>query len=426
MDLSPAGLPLAELSRWILMLVPGVLLSPQAPFFLLVVLLVALQYRRVAAVDAALFGRPRRSPLRLTASAVVYGMAGGILGSYIMVLVGIVFSGDDLRWIWPLALLLALLHPRFLCFSYAGGLVSLAALAFGRPDVNVPGIVGLVGALHIVEGVLVLLSGDDAAIPVSVRHRSGRVVGGFMIQRFWPVPVMALFLAAIPEPLRAGALEMPDWWPLIRPAELAGIPDLDVLMLPVAAALGYADLALTEPPEARSRRSGLILIAYSLALLVLAWLGSREPALLWLAAVATPGLHEWMIQAGRRHELRGTPRFAAPPRGVLLFDVLPGGLADELGLRRGDVIVAVNGLPVNGREELAEALRQASWYVEFEVLRDGEPLRVEHRRFRFAPGVLGVLTAPEPGDQPQVDLEVAGPVAVWARRLLARIRGAGR
>lgn len=423
---APAGLPLAELSRWILLGVPGIVLSPQGPVFLLLVLVVGLQYRRLAAMEEALLGRPRRSAARLTLSATLYGLLGGVLGSYLMALLGVALTRQDLAVLWPVALLLALWHPRLLCFSYAAGLVGLASLLWGWPAVHVPGLVALVAVLHVVEGVLVLASGDDAAVPVTLRRPGGEVVGGFAIQRFWPVPVMVLLVMSIPESLRAGALAMPEWWPLFRPPAAGGPSSLDVVMVPAAAALGYADLAVSADPAERSRRTGLMLLAYSTTLLLLAWGAARVPELQWAAALAAPGLHEWMIRAGRRRELEGAPRFVAPARGVRVMEVLPGSAGEAMGLRRGDVILAVNGTPVDDRQAFAEALRAASWYLELEGTRDGVPWRWEHRRFRYEPGALGVLTAPEPGDPPLVDADAPGPLLRAWRALRARRRGDGR
>jgi len=51
-----------------------------------------------------------------------------LLAGAIMLLLGLSLSQIGLLYIWPVALLLLLLHPRFLCFSYAGGIVALAVL----------------------------------------------------------------------------------------------------------------------------------------------------------------------------------------------------------------------------------------------------------------------------------------------------------
>lgn len=67
--------------------------------------------------------------------------------------------------------------------------------------------------------------------------------------------------------------------------------------------------------------------------------------------------------------------YVGEPKGVIVFDVATSSYADTSGLRRGDVVVSVNGRPINDAEQL-EALVTAgasSWDVE--ILRDGRTLR---------------------------------------------------
>ena len=66
-------------------------------------------------------------------------------------------------------------------------------------------------------------------------------------------------------------------------------------------------------------------------------------------------------------------------RGAVVDSVQPGSGADEGGLRSGDVIVAVDGNPLASMSDLvAEVRRRAPGdTVVFDVLRDGEPLRIE-------------------------------------------------
>ena len=95
----------------------------------------------------------------LTLFAVLAGMLGGLLGSLLMITVGITVDTRILGPLLAVALLLMLIRPRFICFSYAGGLLSLSYLVFGWPVVDVPQLMGLVAVLHWIEAILIALTG---------------------------------------------------------------------------------------------------------------------------------------------------------------------------------------------------------------------------------------------------------------------------
>jgi Do/DeqQ family serine protease len=65
-------------------------------------------------------------------------------------------------------------------------------------------------------------------------------------------------------------------------------------------------------------------------------------------------------------------------QGAVVTRVLPGSPAEQAGLRAGDVITAVNGRPVRGQADLAnaEALLPIGTPVELSVVRDGEPTKI--------------------------------------------------
>jgi len=78
----------------------------------------------------------------------------------------------------------------------------------------------------------------------------------------------------------------------------------------------------------------------------------------------------WEIPAEQRAHTLCLPE--EPARGVVLVDVLPGGPTDAAGLRPLDVIVAVDGVPVNDAVDLRAVL--------YSRHRPGERVRIEFLR----------------------------------------------
>ena len=96
----------------------------------------------------------------------------------------------------PLAVVLMMIAPKYGCFSYViaiayiiEGVLSLAQLAFYT--LNYGELVVLVGALHILEGVLILIMGDQLSIKEPI-YEDGKLVTAHLLRQLWMVPIIVL------------------------------------------------------------------------------------------------------------------------------------------------------------------------------------------------------------------------------------------
>jgi len=390
------------------------------PMFFVVLLLIAFLHRRQAKLKEALFGFRDETMWHHTLISLFFGLVGGLVGSYLMVLFGISITEIGIGYLWMVAVGLMLINPRFLCFSYSGGLISLSYILFDFPKVDVPQLMGLVAILHMIESLLILVSGHMGAIPIYARNASGKVVGGYNLQRFWPIPIVALVI--VPTASFPGEwFNMPGWWPLIKP-DIPG--DLDTaiyVMYPVLAALGYGDLAVTRLPQEKSRHSASVLGVYSVSLLCLSVLASHYKSLSFLPALFGPLVHELTIKMGQRSELKGTPVFINPPEGVMVLEVLRGSVAERLGLKPRDVIRNINGLAVNNKMELLGAFSVNSWWTELEYLdADTGEIKTGVARKKIEEP-LGVILVPGMDDRPNVNFRTQGILVGKLKKLKNRI-----
>jgi len=412
------GFPAGRVLVAILRLLPQVMLHPSYTLIFMVVLgLVAMQYRRIALTEEKLYGRVKNPPLRQTLLGLGFGFLGGIFASFLLALIGVPLRGSGLIYLWPVAVLLFLINPRLMCFSYAGGLLSIASLALGFPDINVPALMGLVGVLHVTESLLIAATGATCVTPLYLRNRRGKTVGGLSLQRFWLVPLVVIVVVFIPQGTRLhGALEMPDWWPLLGGTEGLQVPPGRIpayTMLPVLAALGYSDVAVISDPRRKAQRSATNLAFYSLSLLALAILSARHPWVRWLAAAYAALGHEMVVLLGSYWELRSDPRRPVGP-GVLILDVFPDTPAARSGLRPGDQVVAVDGHITSTREELRALLATTHPPYTLAVLSPGDQ---EPREIVISePGRLGVVPFPDADDRAQVQLRTGGILVRWWRK----------
>lgn len=338
----------------IIRVLPLILFDPiYTLLFVIISLVIFNQYRRIYIMQNRMFGLNRGNPLTETLISLGYGILGGVVASVIFVSLGISLSSAGIIFVWLTALILMIFNPRFLCFSYAGGLVSLLHIIFGFPKINVSAVMGLVAVLHLVESLLIFFNGHRNPMPIYIQANDGKVVGGFSLQRFWPLPFVTIIAVLELSTALDAAIAMPEWWPLMRPEVLvpAGMA-LVYQLTPVFAGLGYNDLALTSLPEDKAVYSARNLFIYSILLLTLALLADKHRYLEIVAALFAPLGHEGVIYYGQQREKRRASVFTCPEGGVMVLDVYPNSPAAKMGLATGDVILQINGVDIKNPQQL--------------------------------------------------------------------------
>jgi hypothetical protein len=358
--------------------------------FIVVLTLAFMYMSRFIRLEEAWLGIIRTPINTRFLSAVLFGMIVGLVASFCIILIGIPLDYKAVLYIWPLAILLMLFNRRYLCLSYAGGIVSLSALLFGWPKVNVPSIIALVGILHLMESLLIWLDGYKDSLPIWVKHKNDDTVGAYLMNKIWPIPLVVLI---VPEGIlqaAEGAVAMPDWWPLFQQQ-----PGVEVLALfPIVAVMGYSDIAITQSSRGRVKETGFWLGVYSIVILILALISSRMYWVSFIAAFAAPVLHELLIIFGRKAQFEGDPAFKAPWRGLKILDVLPMSQAEKMGVKPGDLLLAMNGRDVNSKDMLDEILMGYPSYAWLDIKREDKDVILEYKDYQNGIHDLGVIFVP--------------------------------
>lgn len=396
--------------------------------FWLPLLIVGLLYRKMTKASLYLFGTPGESPWRLTLLAAFFGLWGGFLGSCLLIFVGI--SVNEIGGIYLLftALGLMLIQQRFLCFAYAGGVLSLCSLLLGFPQLSVPHVMALVAALHLVEALLIYFTGSIAVLPIYVSTKEGRIVGGYNLQKFWPMPLVVLFAGIYPDPhIVKGIVSMPDWWPLLKPGFTALEGEIVYSLLAIPAVLGYGDIAISATPREKTRVAGWELAGYSVLLLFLAVGASYYPLLAYPAALFGPLGHELVIYLGQKREAGREPLFVPTARGVKLLYVWRHSSLAQAGVKAGDILLTLNNIAVNEEREIREikaGLPEGKETLELEYLTaaTGElkKIRIELGEGRSR----GYIPVPEWHTSAYLQVATsASPLKNWWKKMVRRFRG---
>jgi hypothetical protein len=386
-----AGLVLGEIS---------VLIVNQM-FWVLIFVMIFL-YKKTSNIEFAML--KNRLPLMDKMSSSLFnGLIGGLFGSFLVVLLGITIEryvpynqgafASGITYIWIMAILMSMINVRYLCFSYAGGLVALLSLIFGFPNVYVPGLMALVGILHLIESFLIWIDGYSFSVPIFVKKDSGKIVGGYIMNRMWPIPLVLMTLTL---PLATGISSiagdiMPVWWPLLKQQQAFVYA---TFFVPVV--LGYGDIALTQVPEQRCRKSAFRLAVYSVLLILLSILAAKLRVFAFAAALFAPIAHEALFILGKKEEEEGKPLFDATGDGVCVLYTRVNSPAKQMHLEPGDRILSINNQRLNSEEQLAAFLAAYPTFIWLEVRKpDGSLRTLEYQNYKEGIKSLGILIVPK-------------------------------
>jgi hypothetical protein len=390
------------------------------PFFYIAILLIYLQYRRQVSLERQLFGIRVTSAEQQAIRSLGYGAVGGLAATLLISGIGIVLNPADFLYVWVLAIILAIFNLRFVCFAYAGGILSFVSLllhafpdmTLGWPwvanlyadlrSLSIPHLLALVAVLHLTEAILVAVQGGQSASPVFLQGKRGRLIGGYILQKYWVIPLGAIVMTG------TGGFDSPAWWGLLPMIGWQGLQ-----IFPIPAVLGFSGLALARHPQEKAVRTARWLAAYALILLGLALAGAYWSPLLWAAAIFSPVAHELLIWWEMTDEKIRQPKFAKPLQGVRILAILPNSPAEGMELKPGETIVQANGVPVNTPFDLHFAINQNPAFIKLEVVdENGENRFAGKPRFSGDHHGLGLILVPDEAAKEYVRLDS---IPIWKR-----------
>jgi len=392
------------------------------PFYYIGILFVVIQYRRHIILERKFFASRLHSLGQETWRTVVWGIAAGLIASLLLAGTGIRLETGTIVLLWGLSLGLLFLRVRFLCLAYSAGILGLLHLVLPHlpgwgenagydwfyravDGVDLPSLFVLVAVLHLLEAGLILFQGDRLATPLFIESKRGKIVGSYQLQGFWPVPLVLL------TPVASGGVGLP-WEPLLSGNWQA--VQWDFLVFP--AIIGFTGMTLSRLPKAKLRQTARLLTLYGAVLLIGAVVSAFWTPFGWAAAILSILLHEAVMAYGDRLENLRSPFYVNGSKGLTILAVLPGSPAAAAGLGVGEVVHKVNGVRVQTKEELHEALRLNSAFCKLEVLNlEGESKFVSRPLYEDEHHQLGIVIAPD-DDAPYYVAERAFSFPSYVRR----------
>ena len=368
------------------------------PFYYIAVILIALIYHRQLLQERRLFHVRLQSSITQTIRALLGGIVIGIIVSVISIFLGAHLTLASVICIWAATLILALFRIRYLCFAYAAGLLGVVQfglnLASGwQPEgwlgsvtealraLDMPALLVLAALLHLGEAMLVRLQGVSMASPLLFEGKRGKLVGGYQLQHFWPIPMLILV------PVTGSGAEL-AWSPLLN----AGGGYM-LMALPIL--LGFGEVTQSMLPGQKVQISAKRLLLYGTGLLVLSLLAAWWSPFMLVAALAAFIGHEFLVWYSGFEEQHRSPVYVHPVHGLKVLGIIPDSPAAELGIEAGETLYKVNGVRVDSPEELHRALRMNPAFCKLEVRNhQGESKFMQRAIYEGEHHQLGVLMAP--------------------------------
>ncbi|MGQ4680155.1 PDZ domain-containing protein [Paenibacillus polymyxa] len=401
------------------------------PFYYISILIVALGYRRQMLLERKLFHTRMHSWAAETWRVVWSGLLAGMALSALGMFVSVHLNPTSIVCLWVATLLLMLVRVRYLCLAYSVGLLGVVQfflnIASGwHPGgvlgtsvaairgLDIPALLVLVAVLHVAEALLVRWQGGKAATPLFVEGKRGRLVGGYRMEDLWPIPLLLLVPAQ-------GGFMLP-WTPLF-----GGDAGTGYMLAALPVLMGFSSVTLGQLPRQKAVLTSNRLLLYSVALLLLSLLAAWWSPLILLAALFSFLAHEALIWYGNIEESRLSPMFVHPEQGMRVLAVLPDSPATAMGILPGEAIYRVNGMVVNSRAELHQALRINSAFCKLEVRNlQGESKFVQRGMYDGDHHQLGVVLAPDADAGWAVSIQPASIYRIVAMHIGARRRKAGQ
>ena len=359
--------------------------------YILVILFIRAQYRKYSELQSAIYGKPAKSLKEITEQIILTGLIAGFVSSFVTVAAGITIEMDTVRYLFYLMCVMLLFDLRFVCISYAAGILGAISLVFGVPKVNIPSLLCLVAVLQLVEGILIYLNRKGDCVPVFIRH-DDEIAGAFLIRRVWMIPVVFFTYLAQPGLI---SLDFAAGWPLLFKGppltDWAFVLGLDCLV----SVLCQNDIAIARHPEKKSVQSAALIICYSIGLFVFAWLSLKTVWMGYIGVAWCILVHEGISLYSNLSERRGVPLYNAVRRGLRVMEVLPGSHAQLMGLMRGDIILSINNHDIQTEEGVNEALREFPAYTWINVTGwDGKDRTIEYTCYPGGYNTLGIVCVP--------------------------------
>ncbi|KGR80583.1 PDZ domain-containing protein [Ureibacillus manganicus] len=221
----------------------------------------------------------------------------------------------------------------------------------------------IVGLLLIAEGLLIRKKGAQYASPRFEQTKRGLKAVSFFSKKFWVLPIFFIV------PGDAIQSFLPYW-----PQFTLGSNEFSIILFPIV--IGYQQMARKTLPVYLYPKLGRTVLILG-QIVVIGGLFAYFMPIIGLIVLFGGAVLRLMISFNYTlKERKDVYAVSQKSNGVMIAAILPVSPAEKMGLKAGEVIRKVNGVDVQTKQELYEALQINAAHCKLEVLDHKDELRL--------------------------------------------------
>ena len=334
---------------------------------------------RIVSIQKMTLGEGINTPLELTLSQIILGILAGAIGSIILSILGVTFSENSgIEFILMISILSLFYKKKYISYAYSAAILATIGIILNiisntigvklLLDINVVSLISFVGVIYILEGLLIMFDGSRGAIPVFTK-KEDKIVGGFSFSRYWPMPIAILMIFSNSAPGGESIYSnLASWWPIInRESTLALITTAMIASIPIYGILGYSNVTFTQEKKTKSLRCGITIALYGLSVALVAQLANINILGQIVSIIYVPLVFELIMRYEYRVEKKGKFLYVSDDEGIMVLEVTPNSPAYEVGIKRGDKIIEINGQSIKSEVDILKIARESIFKVPVKI-----------------------------------------------------------
>ena len=334
---------------------------------------------KIVSIQKMTLGEGLNTPLELTLSQIVLGILAGAIGSIILSVLGVTFSENSgIEFIFMISILSLFYKKKYISYAYSSAILGAIGISLNIIssitgmklflNIDILSLMTFIGVIYILEGVLIIVDGNRGAIPVFTK-KEDKIVGGFSFSRYWPIPIAILMIftnsVAGEDSIYSN---VSSWWPIINnKAIISLLATAMIASIPLYGIMGYSNVTFTQEKKTKSLRCGTTILIYGVSVALVAQLASINMLGEIISIIYAPLAFELIMRYEYRVEKKGQCLYVSDDEGIMVLEVTPNSPAYDVGIKRGDKIIEINGQNLKSEGDIFKAARDSILKVPMKV-----------------------------------------------------------